>query len=166
VRPSLRRPRPWIIATSALTVLVVAAALFQPWKLFVDVEVRDADPIATRTLVEGRFAGLAHPTGGVARLGSAADGSTRLFLDDLRTDNGPTLRVYLSRQPADGDAARHGDDALDLGDLKGNIGDQAYAVPAGADLSAYRSAVIWCERFRVAFGAAPLNPAAGDRILT
>ena len=49
------------------------------------------------------------------------------------------------------------DDAyVDLGGLKGNIGDQNYEIPADVDLSQYQSVVIWCDRFNVAFGAADL----------
>jgi len=47
---------------------------------------------------------------------------------------------------------------IDLGPLKGNRGNQNYAVPAGTDLSKFKSAVIWCRRFLVGFGVAPLLP--------
>jgi len=46
---------------------------------------------------------------------------------------------------------------LDLGELKGNIGAQNYPVPRAADLGQYRTVVIWCERFSVTFGYAPLT---------
>ena len=68
----------------------------------------------------------------------------------------PDCKVFLSTEPADGDASRFVDDALRLGELKGNVGSQNYEIPAGTDLSAYRSVVIWCDRFNVAFGAAEL----------
>jgi len=45
---------------------------------------------------------------------------------------------------------------LDLGGLKGNIGAQNYPVPRTADPGRYRTVVIWCERFSVTFGYAPL----------
>jgi hypothetical protein len=45
---------------------------------------------------------------------------------------------------------------VSLGPLKGNIGDQNYTVPADVDLSRYRAATIWCQRFGVNFGTAPL----------
>ena len=47
---------------------------------------------------------------------------------------------------------------IDLGALKGNRGNQNYVIPAGTDLSAFNSAVIWCRRFAVGFGVAPLSP--------
>jgi hypothetical protein len=164
---SHRRGRRWRLGLlAALTVLAATVAVLQPWNLFTDVEVSDADPFRVATadraapasLARGRFMGIAHATAGRATLGATPTGSSELFLDDLSTDNGPTLRVYLSRTPADGDARRFGDEPLDLGDLKGNLGDQVYAVPPGTDVAQYRSVVIWCERFGVAFGAAPLDP--------
>lgn len=44
-----------------------------------------------------------------------------------------------------------------LGNLKGNIGNQNYAVPAAIDLEKYQSAMIWCQRFSVGFGVAPIG---------
>jgi len=65
--------------------------------------------------------------------------------------------VVLSPEPAS-DAWQY-DDRLHLGELKGNIGDQNYTIGADVDLSRYRSVVIWCERFSVAFGAAAIDVA-------
>ena len=48
-------------------------------------------------------------------------------------------------------------DYLDLGSLKGNIGDQNYAIPARIDLSEYGSVVIYCVPFRAIFAIAPLS---------
>ena len=45
-------------------------------------------------------------------------------------------------------------DAVDLGGLKGNKGNQQYDVPAGAEAGAV---VIWCRAFTVAFGTATLE---------
>jgi hypothetical protein len=44
-----------------------------------------------------------------------------------------------------------------LGALKGNVGDQNYEVPADLDLSKYQAVTIWCRRFGVNFGTAPLT---------
>jgi hypothetical protein len=49
---------------------------------------------------------------------------------------------------------------LSLGALKGNVGDQAYSVPEGTDVTAYKSVVIWCEQFGVLFSPAALAPAS------
>jgi hypothetical protein len=46
---------------------------------------------------------------------------------------------------------------IDLGPIKGNIGDQNYALGSAVDLSKYRAISIWCQRFSVNFGVAPLK---------
>ena len=81
-----------------------------------------------------------------------------LRLERLSTSNGPDVRVYLSRVPAGGDRHAYRTGSIDLGALKGNRGSQNYAIPAGTDLSALKSAVIWCRRFAVGFGVSPLSP--------
>mgnify|MGYP006183142743 CR=1 FL=1 len=50
-------------------------------------------------------------------------------------------------------------DALlkDLGALKGNKGNQNYRIPNDVDPEQFKSAVIWCRRFTVGFGVAPLT---------
>ncbi len=138
-------------------VVVLAAVLllaFQPWKLLTTVEVHEASPL-TATAAAGSFSGLAHPTTGRARVGDSGAGQA-LFIEDLVTDNGPDLQVYLSTVPSDGDAKAFARDGLRLGALKGNKGSQSYPIPAGTDLARYRSVVIWCDRFSVGFGVAPL----------
>jgi hypothetical protein len=47
---------------------------------------------------------------------------------------------------------------VELGSLKGNVGDQNYDVPTETDLSKYRAVTVWCRRFGVNFGTAPLSP--------
>jgi hypothetical protein len=49
---------------------------------------------------------------------------------------------------------------LEVGKLKGTDGDQNYEVPADLDLGKYRAVTIWCRRFAVNFGTAPLTPAS------
>ena len=85
-------------------------------------------------------------------------GSVILRLERLSTSNGPDLRVYLSRVSASSELHAYRTGFIDLGALKGNQGSQNYAIPAGTDLSAFKSAVIWCRRFAVGFGVAPLSP--------
>ncbi|MFI6638784.1 DM13 domain-containing protein [Streptomyces sp. NPDC050504] len=110
-------------------------------------------------LARGGFVSHEHGTSGTARTVRLADGSRLLRLEDLKTSEGPDVRVYLSTRDADAVESGLGDGAVALGKLKGNLGNQNYAVPAGTDLSAFHSAVIWCKRFSVSFGAADLLPA-------
>jgi hypothetical protein len=84
------------------------------------------------------------------------DGSRTLRLEDFRSTNGPDLFVYLTvADEADSDAALDAD-VVDLGVLRGNIGNQNYAIPADTDLDRYDTVVIWCRRFSSGFGAADL----------
>jgi hypothetical protein len=46
---------------------------------------------------------------------------------------------------------------VELGQLKGNEGDQNYEIPAGTDLSKYKAVSIFCERYNANFGTAPLE---------
>jgi hypothetical protein len=83
-----------------------------------------------------------------------------LHLESLDTSNGPSLKVWIT--DADVKPGQDGwgvfDDGayLSLGQLKGNKGNQNYALPAKADLDKYTSVSIWCDRFNVSFGAAEL----------
>lgn len=101
----------------------------------------------------GTFVSKAHGTDGRARLIDTGAGHV-LRLEDLDTDNGPDVIVVLSTaDPADPGI---GTDYLDLGPMKGNQGNQNYEVPAGTDVSRFTTATLWCRRFSVAFGTAPL----------
>ncbi len=112
-----------------------------------------SEPMAgsATTLAEGSFIGRSHPTIGLAKV--ITDGNQRfLRFEGFETDNGPDLNVYLATGPPDGSP----EDFIDLGDLKGNIGDQNYELADDVDLDRYTTVFIWCVRFSVAFGAAPL----------
>jgi hypothetical protein len=170
-RTWLTRRRVVIAAVLAAIVAAVGLLWFQPQKLFIDDTVNEAAPsvsdarsdsmgdkmVADANLMkmaslEGTFSSLAHDTSGEATLKELEDGSHVLRLEDFETSNGPDVRVYLSA----GDKDSYGKDFVDLGGLKGNVGDQNYTVPSGTDLDRYDTVVIWCRRFTVAFGAALL----------
>lgn len=83
--------------------------------------------------------------------------ATVLRFEDLATDNGPALRVWLV--PVDASETRGGliVDVVDLGDLRATSGNLTYELPADLDLDAYRTAVIWCDRIGAEFGVAALS---------
>jgi len=166
------------VVVPALLVLVVVAGvglyLFQPWKAFTDTAVNEAlpgvsapaavpeasaseEPSGPVDLVKGSFVSHAHDTEGTARVVRLADGGQVLRLEGLDTSDGPDVRVYLSARSAREARDGLGGGAVELGRLKGNLGDQNYAVPAGTEVSGFRSVVIWCKRFSVSFGAADLS---------
>lgn len=108
-------------------------------------------------LLRGQWVGLEHDTSGSVAVVQTAAGRQLVF-EDLRTSNGPDLRVYLSPKAAQPDSwGGYNTGGVQLGRLKGNVGTQTYEIPASVDLDSLRTAVIWCERFSVGFGAADLR---------
>jgi hypothetical protein len=89
---------------------------------------------------------------GHAALVTLAAGGTKLTITDLDVAAGPDLRVYLA--PGDGTDLSG---KLDLGELKGNKGDQQYDVPEGTDTDHLHTVVVYCRAFSVAFGRAELK---------
>ncbi len=167
-----------LLALVGLTVFVLA--YFEPQKLFIDDRVNEPLPTLSaaprhagsadaergrraspaeriRVVASGPFQGYEHSTSGRARVLRLADGSRYLRFERFETSNGPDLHVYLSAAPAGGDGDAFDDSYVELGELKGNIGPQNYAIPTDLRLGDYRSAVVWCKRFSVAFAAAPLD---------
>jgi Electron transfer DM13 len=114
-------------------------------------------------LRSGHFQGLAHETSGTASVYQLEDGWRVLRLEDLRTSNGPDVRVYLVEgDDASDSAAIQAGHFVELGKLKGNLGNQNYEIPSDVDLGRYRSVSLWCKRFGVNFAAAPLEMAGSQ----
>jgi len=166
----------WLMA-AALAVLAAATLVwFQPQKLLYDQRVDEASPSAVAEqprptgsaaaraaaepveLASGSFASREHPTDGTARVLRLSDDRVIVRFEGFSTSNGPVLLVWLSKNPALGPIEAFDDDHVSLGPLKGNIGNQNYALPVGVDSTAYTSVVVWCDRFDVPFGAADLEP--------
>ncbi len=117
-----------------------------------------AGSTAPVVLSQGEFQSLEHSTSGRALVIQLSDGSRYLRFEGLNTSNGPDLRVWITDRPVSTDWNVWDDGVyVDLGALKGNIGDQNYLLPSDVDLGAYRTAVIWCRRFKVGFGVAPIE---------
>jgi hypothetical protein len=117
-----------------------------------------APAAAPRVVAAGSFRSLAHETTGDVTLVRLADGSLAVRIVDLATSDGPDVRVWLSDRPVESAGEADQGRWLELGPLRGNRGALTYPVPAGTDAGDYASLVIWCKRFSVGFGAAPLNP--------
>ena len=108
------------------------------------------------SLISGDFrdADRFHKGSGRATIYRLEDDSHVLRLEDLNVTNGPDLRVLLMVDPEGGDK---GQGYLDLGKLKGNIGNQNYPIPDDADVSRYHAVMIYCQPFHVVFSTAPLR---------
>ncbi|MGH8728567.1 MAG: DM13 domain-containing protein [Burkholderiales bacterium] len=116
---------------------------------------------AAPTLVaQGKFkdADVIHKGSGDAKLYKLEDESHLLRLENFNVTNGPALHVYLAKHPSPESAADVTDGGyVDLGPLKGNIGNQNYPAPEGTAIGDYKSAVIWCRLFSVLFSPASLQ---------
>ncbi len=206
--------RPAVLVPVGIVVVIALAAgmyLFQPWRLFTNVEVNEAAPTSISDLVDeaptpdvtatsgastsasaddaeapsadasssaqevpeepaepaepvvlakGDFISHEHSTSGKVKILELADGTRVLRIEGLETSDGPDLKVWLTDQPVidgvDGWGVFDDGEYVNLGDLKGNIGDQNYKIPADVDLADLSSVSIWCARFAVSFGAAEL----------
>ena len=160
-----------LIALVALVAVVGGWYLFRPERLWINQRVNETlvptalEPTSTPSaepmpLLTGSFHSGAHETKGTATLYALADGKRILRLTGFETSNGPDVQVYLvAAADAKDNATVTRSGFLALGGLKGNVGDQNYDVPADADLDQHRAVTIWCRRFGVNFGTAPLASA-------
>ncbi|HZA99513.1 MAG TPA: DM13 domain-containing protein [Nitrososphaera sp.] len=94
--------------------------------------------------------GIHNAEGQVKVLKSNDNTNNFLRLEDFKATNGPDLYVYLSTD-------KSASDFVNLGRLKGNIGNQNYEIPEGTDLSRYPTVLIWCQAFSVLFGSTELE---------
>jgi len=151
-------------APIAVVVVLIAWYAFRPERLVINRQVDEAMPITKgsappQSLVSGHFYGIAHPTEGAVTIYRLGDGARVLRLTSFKTSNGPDVHVYMVATDDAKDAATVEQAGfIDLGVLKGNIGDQNYALGSDLDLGKYRAVSIWCKRFSVNFGAAALKP--------
>jgi hypothetical protein len=112
----------------------------------------------TAALASGGFVSGAHDTAGTVTIYKLDDGQRVLRLTNFHTSNGPDVHIYLTsaeKVTSNGDVT--GGKYLDLGTLKGNIGNQNYDIPSDVNLNDYHSVSVWCARFHVNFGAAQLK---------
>ena len=164
----MQHQRKLLIGAAALVMGGIGWYAFRPELLFINQTVNETFPgaavassRAADVLLTGRFHDGAHKTSGMATIHQLADGKRLLRLNGFSTSNGPDVNVYLVAAPdATDNATVTTAGFLPLGALKGNTGDQNYEVPADADLNKYRAVTIWCRRFGVNFGTAPLQPQA------
>ena len=114
------------------------------------------DPVDVVLLGAGMFVGLAgHEGTGDAGIFENPDGSLILRFENFDIENGPDLEVYLVPGADQVDLA---EGSIHLGELKGNIGDQNYELPAGTELPpGTYTALVWCEAFSVEFVGATIE---------
>jgi Cu/Zn superoxide dismutase len=143
-----------LIATTALAFAVVTSSSV------------NAQTVQTTTSVETvlDFAALQTvnaPTQGTVALVRKTDGKTVLRLQNLKTEAGPDLHVYLyaAAVPAKSADAKTVKSVkyVDLGKLPAPFsGFYEYAIPANTDLTQFKSLIIWCDVAGVTFAGANL----------
>ncbi len=115
-----------------------------------------AEPIILST---GSFITIdpVHGAQGTATIYELPEGNRVLRFENFKSTNGPELHVILSKEVPTSTFASVGEEMIDLGTLKGNIGNQNYDIPADIDLDDYNSIVIYCVPFKVVFSSAELS---------
>jgi hypothetical protein len=139
--------------TAAIIGALLGSAMF--FDDVVDEQVARAGSAGNVALASGTFQAVRHSARGQARAIALASGGRVLTLTSFAVDNGPDLRVYLVSGPAA--IEDEVDEVVDLGRLKGNRGNQQYALPGNVDLGRYSTVVIWCRTFSALFARAPLS---------
>jgi hypothetical protein len=152
-----------IVAVALVVGLPVAWVLGSP--LFIRTQVQEAGPVVSavaplaspggaQVVLRGAFAGADefHFGSGEALVFETAPGRHVLRFEAFSVRNGPDLFVYLSPSP-DG----YAEGSLELGPLKASDGSFNYEIPVGTDVTAFRSAVVWCRAFSVLFATAPFG---------
>src|SRR5688572_3776301 len=104
-----RRRLVGLLAAAGLALVVVAALVFEPWKLVIDQTVDEsppamsvpgapagADPQPAQPVViaRGTFISHEHDSSGSVMVLRLPDGSRVLRVQDLQTSNGPRLQVW------------------------------------------------------------------------
>ena len=108
-----------------------------------------ADPMPSNApviLKESAMIARAHGVQGKALLVQVGAEKILRF-ENLKTINGPDLRIYLS-------AGLDNGDRVDLGAIRATEGNVNYSIPSGTDISTYHYALIWCRAFGVLFSYA------------
>jgi len=107
------------------------------------------DPAKAQQISMGMIMGINHTASGTASI-YLLDGKHTLLLDPFSSQNGPDLKVYLSK---DVGATNY----LRLGALQSTMGKQSYSIPSGISLSDYPYVHVWCEQFSVEFARAEMK---------
>ena len=99
-----------------------------------------------------------HKGSGQATIYELPDGTHLLRLENLKVTNGPDLHVILTpHQSPSRQTEVKTSGYADLGELKGNIGNQNYPIPVDVGVGVQQSVVIYCKPFHVVFSVASLS---------
>jgi Electron transfer DM13 len=111
------------------------------------------DPVVNnptnKELFKGTLVSNAHTTSGTVKIIEDAAKKKQLVFENLKTDAGPDLRIYVSTDLK----------ATSFTEVTRDVKNGTYQVevPATADLTKQKFVLIWCKQFSVLFGSAELK---------
>ncbi|HYU64744.1 MAG TPA: DM13 domain-containing protein [Candidatus Paceibacterota bacterium] len=142
----------FIVGIIILTGIIYYTGLYT---YFVRTEVQEAPPLPSlatsqKVLAIGSFGEIdfIHKGSGYAKLIEVGDKKFLRF-ENFEVVNGPDLYVYLSKSASPTGKIESLGDYIDLGRLKGTIGNQNYELPQ--NINGYKTAIVWCKRYGVLF---------------
>jgi Electron transfer DM13 len=102
-----------------------------------------------KVLSSGSFVNGAHATSGSVKLIESADKKKYLVFDNLKSDAGPDLRIYLAEDNA----------AKVYTEITNKVvnGNSKLEVPTSANTDKQKIVMVWCKQFSVLFGSADLK---------
>ena len=98
---------------------------------------------------QASFSSNAHSVSGTVKL-YLKNGVKNLVFENLKADDGPDLKAYMSTTTGNSDYAS-------LGELKSTTGTFYYTVDSTINTSTHNYVLIWCEAHSVLFGNAHLQ---------
>ncbi|MFM9908664.1 MAG: DM13 domain-containing protein [Chitinophagaceae bacterium] len=108
----------------------------------------DTEPAGT-VIATGSFTSGVHTTSGTAKIFDDK-GTKKLRLENFKTDSGPDLKVYLSKD-------KNATGFINISKLRSATGNQNYDITGMPDFVQYKYVLIWCEQFGVLFGSAQIQ---------
>jgi Electron transfer DM13 len=109
-------------------------------------------PAGPVSLATGQFTGEdGHAGSGTATVVKEPSGERTLTFTDFEVDPGAQVEVWLAQDSSSFD------DRVELGGLKGNVGNQQYELPSETDLTRYDTVVLYCTPFTVRIAVASLS---------
>jgi hypothetical protein len=110
-------------------------------------------PIVTnptdKEISKGTFTSDAHTTTGTVKIIEKTDTKKYLVFENLVSDAGPDLRIYLSD---DKNASNYTEITADV-----KNGTYELSIPTTADLNTQKYVLVWCKQFSILFGSAELK---------
>jgi hypothetical protein len=102
-----------------------------------------------KTLLSGTFVNGVHDVSGTAKIIQDTDGKKYLIMENLKSDTGPDLRVYLSADKGIKSATQVWEDVPG--------GNSKVEIPASWNADTQKTVLIWCQIYSVHFGNAELK---------